>query len=147
MTRAKPSRALHQRNPLARPRPPGPAPGWGEERLPRRDTAFVRALVPGTKICRAANYGFQMSPPPSDTVFQRLTSSLAGCSLPFGRCLRGRQIYAAWATVYRSGARQGCPADYIPGAGGARPLGCFVGGCSCGSRPARTSSTLHLVTT
>lgn len=70
--------------------------------LGRDATAFVQALVPGTKICRAANYGFQMSPPPSDTAFQRFTSSLPGCSLLFRLFLRGRQIYAAWATVYRS---------------------------------------------
>lgn len=142
--------SLHRRNLLARPRPPGPEPGWRAERLPWRDTtAFVQALVPGTKICRAANYGFQMSPPPSDTAFERFTSSLPGCSLPFRLFLRGRQIYAAWATVYRSnGARWGCQADgQPPVVEKPEPAGCFVGGCLCGSGThVHPTFTLHIIT-
>lgn len=101
------------------------------------------------KICGAANYGFQMSPPPSDTAFQRFTSSLPGCSLLFRLFLRGRRIYAAWATVNRSNnARQRCQADGQPPVGKKpEPPGCFVGGCLCGSGThVHPTSTLHIIT-
>lgn len=112
---------------------------WPRARLESRAAASERhdSICAGSgtwnkKICGAANYGFQMSPPPSDTAFQRFTSSLPGCSLLFRLFLRGRRSYAAWATVYRSNnARQGCQADGQPPVGKKKPEppGCFVGGC------------------
>lgn len=90
-----------------------------------------------------------MSPPPSDTAFQRFVSSLLGCSLPFRLFLRGRKSYAAWATVYQSNsAHQGCQADgQPPVVEKPEPQGCFVGGCPCGSGShARAFSMRCLVT-
>lgn len=79
------------------------APGQAQQRCCLRETSqrvFVQALLPGTKICRAANYGFQMSPLPSDIVFQLFTSSLLCRSLPLRLLLCVRQIYVMWVSVH-----------------------------------------------